>query len=184
MQVLFEAMASESAPVTSAAAPSRRRPSVELPEFKLKNKQLNAFVVDEHEFSCKIEKAFLGYFGVRAETMGSAAKAMELIRGGQSVDLILIEKFLEDMDGIEVINKIFILFGLICLVCSTYDIFRDGQATKQLRAMGVTCKIMAVCCYPFEEVGEQFLAAGADIYNEKPLDFEKLVEVLKELDGQ
>ncbi|XP_021907450.1 two-component response regulator ORR41-like isoform X2 [Carica papaya] len=151
-------MASESAPVTSAAAPSRRRPSVELPEFKLKNKQLNAFVVDEHEFSCKIEKAFLGYFGVRAETMGSAAKAMELIRGGQSVDLILIEKFLEDMDGIE--------------------------ATKQLRAMGVTCKIMAVCCYPFEEVGEQFLAAGADIYNEKPLDFEKLVEVLKELDGQ
>ncbi|XWS76150.1 hypothetical protein CRYUN_Cryun01aG0151700 [Craigia yunnanensis] len=63
----------------------------------------------------------------------------------------------------------------------------NGLGTaRQIRAMGVRCKMLGVIAYFYERERERqaFLAAGVDEFIEKPLSPDILVPILRELDGQ
>ncbi|KAK5820162.1 hypothetical protein PVK06_025208 [Gossypium arboreum] len=84
--------------------------------------------------------------------------AVDLIASGAKFNLIILEKILPVLNGLEV--------------------------TRQNREIGVRCKMLAVTAWSGESEMQAFLAASVDVFIEKPLDPKHLVPILRELDGQ
>ena len=87
----------------------------------------------------------------------SASEAIDLLKGGTPVDVILIDMMMPDLDGYEAI-----------------PIIKDTPGREKTPVISVTAQAM---------VGdrEKCLEAGADGYVSKPVDVDKLMDLLKKL---
>ncbi|KAM0934401.1 putative histidine kinase response regulator and transcription factor RR-A-type family [Dioscorea sansibarensis] len=119
---------------------------------------LRALIVND----CRVEQAILvgslRALGVESLVANNAEEALEIIYEGAIVDLIIMDKDMPVMD--------------------------DGiHATRRLRAMGVTAKILGIITFYTREAVLDFLYAGADDVVLKPVKIEKLISILEEINN-
>ncbi|KAK7840591.1 two-component response regulator 24 [Quercus suber] len=124
--------------------------------FSCKNK-LTALVVDNGGACQAVQTALLRSYGVETEAVETGEAAVELIASGATFSLIIIEMFLPLMNG--------------------------PETAKQIRAMGAQSKILGITAFFDERDQQEFLAAGADKYIEKPLSQEIVIPIIRELDS-
>ncbi|XP_039020372.1 two-component response regulator 24-like [Hibiscus syriacus] len=125
-------------------------------DIVLRNR-LTALVVDGVDFCRAVEQGILQSCGLHTQGVDNGDAAVELIASGAKFDLIVIDKHLPMLDGIE--------------------------ATRRIRAMGTRSKMVGVSASFSERERQAFLAAGVDVYSEKPMSPELLISILRELDG-
>ncbi|KAK7840594.1 two-component response regulator 24 [Quercus suber] len=124
--------------------------------FSCKSK-LTALVVDNGGVCRAIQTALLRSYGVETEAVETGEAAVELIASGATFSLIIIEMLLPFMNG-------------------------PGTA-KQIRAMGAQSKILGITAFFDRRDRQEFLAAGADDFIEKPLSPEIVIPIIRELDN-
>ncbi|XP_030936589.1 two-component response regulator 24-like [Quercus lobata] len=124
--------------------------------FSCKNK-LTALVVDNGGVCQAIQTAILRSYGVETEAVETGEAAVELIASGATFNLIIIEMLLPFMNG--------------------------PETAKQIRAMGAQSKILGITAFFDERDQQEFLAAGADKYIEKPLSPEIVIPIIRKLDN-
>ncbi|KAK7245266.1 hypothetical protein RIF29_40104 [Crotalaria pallida] len=121
----------------------------------MESRQLTALIVDDDVLIQMIHQKMLNSVGVKNQVVENGKEAIDIHRSGQSFDLILMDKDMPVMDGIE--------------------------ATKILRSMGIRSMIAAVSSRSVEEHMEEFMEAGVDIYLEKPLSITKLNSIIHKI---
>ncbi|KAI9186325.1 hypothetical protein LWI28_016191 [Acer negundo] len=117
-------------------------------------KQVSALIVDDDRVIRKIHSTILRSLKVKSEMAVNGKEAVDLFRSGANFDIVFMDLEMPIMNGIE--------------------------ATKELRAMGVTCKIVGVTSRD-NEVKEAFLEAGLDFCHLKPLTVAKVTPLLGQL---
>ncbi|KAK0601455.1 hypothetical protein LWI29_024413 [Acer saccharum] len=117
-------------------------------------KQVSALIVDDDRVIRKIHSMILRSLKVKSEMAVNGKEAVDLFRSGANFDIVFMDLEMPIMNGIE--------------------------ATKELRAMGVTCKIVGVTSRD-KEVKEAFLEAGLDFCHLKPLTVAKVTSLLEQL---
>ncbi|XP_030936586.1 two-component response regulator 24-like [Quercus lobata] len=124
--------------------------------FSCKNK-LTALVVDNGGVCRAIQTALLRSYGVETEAVEAGEAAVELIASGATFNLIIIEMLLPVLNGPETV--------------------------RQIRAMGAQSKILGITAFFYERDQQEFLAAGAGEFIEKPLSPEIVIPIVRELDN-
>ncbi|KAK7396492.1 hypothetical protein VNO78_17535 [Psophocarpus tetragonolobus] len=120
--------------------------------------QLRALVVDDDRVIQKTHEGLLKKVGVKNHTaVENGKKAVDLHCNGERFDLILIDKDMPVMNGIE--------------------------ATKKLRSMGICNRIVGVSSLCDTENIQQFLLAGIDEYYKKPLTVKTLKAILDNIES-
>ncbi|KAE9590983.1 hypothetical protein Lal_00023071 [Lupinus albus] len=114
--------------------------------------KLTALVVDDNRISRKIHQKLLNNVGMKNEGVGNGKEAVDIHCYGQSFDLILMDMDMPIMNGIE--------------------------ATKILRSMGICSMIVGVSSRSMESEIQEFMEAGLDDYQVKPLTNSKLRSIL------
>ena len=115
--------------------------------------QLNILVVDDVPMNCIILNALLEELGIDTITEeNDGEEAVERIRQDNSFDMILMDIRMPKMDGLE--------------------------ATKIIRELGYKKPIIAVTANAFEEDKQACLDAGMSDFLSKPIELNKLQEVL------
>jgi PAS domain S-box-containing protein len=109
-------------------------------------------VVDDDPLSREILAALLEPVGFTVETVASPVKALDRLDAGETVDLVLIDKQMPEMDGYEAIRSI-----------------RQLPSGRELPVLVVTAS-------GFGDEIKQALSAGADGFVSKPVRREQLLE--------
>ncbi|XP_021300793.1 two-component response regulator ORR41-like [Herrania umbratica] len=138
-------------------APAEEEKGNEFPRVILRNR-LTALVVDGSRFCRMVEQGLLQAYGLETQAVDNGMAAVELIASGANFNLIVIDMLLPVLNGLE--------------------------TTRQIRAMGVRCKMLGVTAHFYEGERQAFLAAGVDEFIEKPLTPDILAPILRELDSQ
>ncbi|CAJ2632856.1 unnamed protein product [Trifolium pratense] len=113
--------------------------------------KLTALVVDDDKLVRMIHQGLLKRAGVKNEAVKNGKEAVDIHYSGQRLDIILMDKEMPIMTGIE--------------------------ATKKLRSMGILSRIIGVSsCTKAEK--QEFLKAGIDDYQVKPLTIGVLNSIL------
>ncbi|RYR03046.1 hypothetical protein Ahy_B06g081879 isoform B [Arachis hypogaea] len=99
-----------------------------------------------------IHQWMLNKVGVKNQAAENGKEAVQIHCSGQGFDLILMDKEMPLMNGIE--------------------------ATKELRSMGICSKIVGVSSHSEEKQIQEFMEAGLDDYLVKPLNMAKLRSIL------
>ncbi|KAM3277980.1 hypothetical protein ACQJBY_045700 [Aegilops geniculata] len=118
-------------------------------------RRIRVLLVEDEEIHRVVARAVLRAAGVEADEAENGAEAVRRVRervGGAAYDLILTDKQMPVMDG--------------------------HEATRQIRAMGVTTPIVAVSSDSLPSDVQAFTGAGADDFTPKPLTKEKLGHIL------
>ncbi|OMP11350.1 hypothetical protein COLO4_03864 [Corchorus olitorius] len=112
-------------------------------------------VVDDDPIIHKVHDMPLKKFGLKPQVVENGRKAVDLFLAGGTFNLILMDKEMPVMDGVE--------------------------ATRELRAIGVNSLIVGVTSRgsPYEK--KAFMEAGLDFCFEKPLTPKKITFLLHEL---
>ncbi|XP_038896434.1 two-component response regulator 24 [Benincasa hispida] len=123
-------------------------------------KKIKALVVDDDKTNQMIHHRLLEKLGIENQVVGNGKEAIDIIHsfGEASFDLILMDMDMPIMNGI--------------------------QATRELRGMGVQCGIAGVSSHTKEKKKQEFIEAGLDDYQEKPLTSLKLLSILNNLNLQ
>ncbi|OIW11239.1 hypothetical protein TanjilG_28330 [Lupinus angustifolius] len=116
---------------------------------------LTALVVDDNIINRKIHQKLLKNAGLKNQGVGNGKEAVDIHCYGQSFDLILMDMDMPIMNGIE--------------------------ATKKLRSMGICSMIVGVSSRSMESEIQQFMEAGLDDYQVKPLTITKLSSILHKI---
>lgn len=109
-------------------------------------------LVEDTEINRIILRKVLQNLNLSCEEAENGQVAVDLLKQGQTFDLILMDKEMPVMDG--------------------------HEATRQLRLMGVKTPIVALTGNALQSDRELFLEAGVDDFQTKPLSRDKLVQVL------
>ncbi|KAK7245267.1 hypothetical protein RIF29_40105 [Crotalaria pallida] len=117
--------------------------------------QLTALVVDDNTINRRIHQKLLKNAGVKNQAVGNGKEAVDIHCYGQSFNLILMDMDMPIMNGIE--------------------------ATKKLRSMGICSMIVGVSSRSMESEIQEFMDAGLDDYQVKPLTNAKLTSILDKI---
>ncbi|XP_044961889.1 two-component response regulator ORR41-like isoform X1 [Hordeum vulgare subsp. vulgare] len=149
-------------------------------------RKIRVLLVEDQEIHRVVARAVLRAAGVEADEAKNGAEAVRRVRdgGAGAYDLILTDKQMPVMDG----HEVYIYMHPRCArqprppdeyVCVWRRRSRACmQATRQIRAMGVTTTIVAVSSDSLPSDVQAFIAAGADDFTPKPLTKEKLGNIL------
>eukprot|EP01018_Ginkgo_biloba_P025107 Gb_35675 [translate_table: standard] len=110
-------------------------------------------IVEDNQVNRKILKKLLSSFNVDSEDVEDGKQAVDLCRNGGAYDMILIDKEMPVMDGLE--------------------------ATRELRAMGIKVPIVGLTGNALDSDRNQFLAAGVDDFFTKPISRHQLFRLLE-----
>ncbi|XP_010026028.2 two-component response regulator 24 [Eucalyptus grandis] len=119
------------------------------------NDEVTALVVDDNKVSQMIHHQLLNVLGIVNHVVGNGKEAVEIHSSGKKFDLVLMDRDMPVMNGIE--------------------------ATKKLRDMGVKSTIAGVSSHSLSEERQEFIEAGLDDYHEKPLTVAKLLSVVSKI---
>ncbi|CAN8288920.1 unnamed protein product [Cochlearia groenlandica] len=117
--------------------------------------KLNALVVDDDFVNQSINKRLLDLLGIKNDVVCNGKQAVDVHCSGINYDLILMDMDMPIMNGIE--------------------------ATKKLREIGIETKIVGVTSRAKEEEKKEFMEAGLNDFQEKPLTISKLLSALHNL---
>lgn len=118
-------------------------------------KDKNILIIDDDERNIFALKAVLQARGFTCFSGTGAKEGLDLLALNNSIDVALIDMMMPDMDGYEMISVI-----------------RSNPSLRQMPLVAVTAQAM---------LGdkEKCLAAGADDYVSKPINVDKLVQILE-----
>ncbi|KAH9313288.1 hypothetical protein KI387_028323 [Taxus chinensis] len=122
-------------------------------DYSLIGNKPKVLIVEDNQVNRKILRKLITSFNVDCEDVENGKKAVELCRNGCSYDMILIDKEMPVMDGLE--------------------------ATRELRAMGIKVPIVGLTGNALDSGRNQFLAAGVDEFFIKPISRHQLVRLLE-----
>jgi signal transduction histidine kinase/CheY-like chemotaxis protein len=108
----------------------------------------NVLIVDDVETNLYVARGLMAPYGLSIETAVSGFDAIEKVRNGSMYDIIFMDHFMANMDGIE--------------------------ATKIIRNLGYAKPIVALTANALSGQAELFLANGFDGYISKPIDIRQL----------
>ncbi|KAJ0079327.1 hypothetical protein Patl1_23500 [Pistacia atlantica] len=118
--------------------------------------QFSALIVDDDPLIRKIHSEVLNSLGFQTRVAKSGKEAVDLYHAGANFDIVFMDMQMPVMNGIE--------------------------ATKELRGMGVSTKIVGVSSECSESEIEAFILAGLDLYYAKPLtDANKIIPLMEDL---
>lgn len=116
---------------------------------KLKNKSV--LIVDDDERNRYALSSYLDMLEMKVLTADDGASALNLLRSGKSVDLILLDIMMPIMDGYEMLR-----------------LLRNDDALKNIPVIAVTARAM-------KGDDQKCLDAGATDYVPKPIDLKKFI---------
>ena len=157
--------ASLAARLTSSGttAPSEAEESAELPQGPLPGKGLSILVAEDNDINALLARALLAKLGHRPTIASSGAAAIESWQAAQAAgapyDLLLMDVHMPGLDGFEATARI-----------------RSAETERG----SARTRIIALTANASAEDREACLAAGMDGFVTKPLDRDKLAEVLTE----
>ena len=117
---------------------------------------VNVLVVDDNEANLKVAKGLMGQYKLTVRTCTSGKAALDILETDKSFDILFIDHMMPEMDGVE-LTKI--------LRSSNDDYLKFVP-------------IIALTANAIKGVSEMFLANGFTEYLSKPIDTERLGEVL------
>ncbi|KAK3224982.1 hypothetical protein Dsin_004844 [Dipteronia sinensis] len=117
--------------------------------------KIRALVVDDNMVNQTMHHRLLENLGIENQVVKNGKEAVDVHYSGKYFDLILMDMDMPIMNGIE--------------------------ATKTLRAMGIRCMIAGVSTRSLDQEKQEFIEAGLDDYQEKPLTKAKLVSILHKI---
>jgi len=112
-------------------------------------------VVDDVETNLYVAKGLLAPYGLSVETAASGFEAIEKVKDGAVYDVIFMDHFMPEMDGM--------------------------AATKKLREMGYKQPVVALTANALAGQAEIFQANGFDDFISKPIDIRQLNAALNRL---
>ncbi|MDR0321008.1 MAG: transporter substrate-binding domain-containing protein [Treponema sp.] len=115
----------------------------------------SVLIVDDVETNLYVAKGLMAPYGLKIDTLESGFLAVEKIKGGESYDVIFMDHFMPEMDGIETV--------------------------KIIRDMGYMRPIVALTANALSGQAEMFIANGFDDFISKPIDIRQLNVVLNKL---
>ncbi|KDP26430.1 hypothetical protein JCGZ_17588 [Jatropha curcas] len=121
----------------------------------VRREKITALVVDDDITNRIIHRRLLQHLGIENQEVKNGKEAVDIHCPGTFFDLILMDMDMPIMNGIE--------------------------ATKQLRAMGIRSTIVGVSTRSIQEQVQEFMEAGLDGYQEKPLTNAKLISILDKI---
>lgn len=112
-------------------------------------------IVDDDERNIFALKAVLHSRSYECATAVSAKQALHILTQAQDIEVALVDVMMPDMDGYELMSKI-----------------KSNPDLNNLRVVAVTAQAM-----PGDK--EKCIQAGADAYISKPVDVDKLLDVIR-----
>jgi two-component system, cell cycle response regulator DivK len=112
-------------------------------------------IIDDEPRNIFALKAVLQSRGYRVQAAASAPEGLERLRTDKGIGLVLLDMMMPEMDGAEALAKI-----------------REDEGLRRIPVIAVTAKAMS-------GDREKALEAGADGYISKPVDVDRLIELLK-----
>ncbi|KAE8708120.1 putative Response regulator 24 [Hibiscus syriacus] len=120
-----------------------------------KSNKMTALVVDDNMVNRTIHHQLLDNLGIENVAVGNGKEAVDIHCSGKAFDLILMDMDMPIMNGIE--------------------------ATRKLREMGIRSMIAGVSTRSMEQEIREFIEAGLDDYQEKPLTVSKLISIIRKI---
>ena len=113
-------------------------------------------VVDDNKVNLRVAKGLLGKFGIVPDLVDNGPDSVDLIRRQVRYDLVFMDHMMPGTDGIE--------------------------ATKMIRTLGTpyaeSLPVVALSANAVKGMEAEFLVGGMDDFLPKPIDLEKLAEIL------
>ena len=119
---------------------------------KLKNKSV--LVVDDDERNRYALSSYLDMMEMKVFTANDGAAAMNFLKSGNNIDLILLDIMMPVMDGYEMLK-----------------ILREDKALRDIPVIAVTARAM-------KGDDAKCMEAGASDYIPKPIDLKKFVSIM------
>ncbi|KAJ6687151.1 TWO-COMPONENT RESPONSE REGULATOR 24 [Salix purpurea] len=117
--------------------------------------KMTALVVDDDSINQTIHHRLLEQLGIENQVARNGKEAIDIHCSGKKFDLILMDRDMPIMNGIE--------------------------ATRKLRAMGIRSMIAGVSTRCVKQEIQEFMEAGLDDYQEKPLTSAKIISILRKI---
>lgn len=118
------------------------------------NSNYHLLIVDDDARNVFALKATLRSRGFNCHTAASAQEAFVILNSGQHIDLILLDMMMPDMDGYETLHQL-----------------NNSNDLKEIPVIAVTAQAMT-------GDREKCLDAGASEYLSKPIDVDKMTNLL------
>ena len=119
---------------------------------KLKNKSV--LVVDDDERNRYALSSYLDMMEMKVFTANDGAAAMNFLKSGNNIDLILLDIMMPVMDGYEMLK-----------------ILREDKALRDIPVIAVTARAM-------KGDDAKCMEAGASDYIPKPIDLKKFISIM------